>query len=241
MNNATIADNTADADANGGSGGGIFNNASTVNLTNTIVADNRDLSGGAPDCSGVLISGGHNLLGTVTGCTMTNAGSDQIGSPGPIDPLLDLPALNGGPTPTQRLLNGSPAIDAGNPATPGSATPGACEATDQRGVPRNLSGQCSIGSYEPTFCRGRIVNVVGTPGNDRLVGTGGNDGLLGLEGNDRISGLGGNDRLCAGSGNDRLRGGAGNDVLEGRAGTDRCSGGPGTDTAFSCEKKNSVP
>jgi len=47
----------------------------------------------------------------------------------------------------------SPAIDAGNPATPGSGG-GACQATDQRGTSRprdgdgNGSSICDIGAYE---------------------------------------------------------------------------------------------
>jgi hypothetical protein len=59
------------------------------------------------------------------------------------------------------LLTGSPAIDAGNPAAPGS-TALACPATDQRGVARpqdgNSDGQavCDIGAFE-------LRTVAGTP------------------------------------------------------------------------------
>ena len=61
-------------------------------------------------------------------------------------------ALNGnliGPTQTHALLAGSPAVERGNPATPGSGG-NACEATDQRGVSRTqaLAGPCDIGAYE---------------------------------------------------------------------------------------------
>jgi hypothetical protein len=45
------------------------------------------------------------------------------------------------------LLSGSPALGAGNPATPGSGG-GACLATDQRGVDRSAHGVCDIGAYE---------------------------------------------------------------------------------------------
>jgi hypothetical protein len=50
---------------------------------------------------------------------------------------------NGGPTFTQALLKGSPAIDAGDPASPPS--------TDQRGFPRPGAGHTkpSIGAFEP--------------------------------------------------------------------------------------------
>ncbi|MDA2921629.1 hypothetical protein MYX76_19395, partial [Desulfobacterota bacterium AH_259_B03_O07] len=50
---------------------------------------------------------------------------------------------NGGSTETHALSPNSPAVDAGNPAPPGSGG-NACEATDQRGIPRN----CDIGAFE---------------------------------------------------------------------------------------------
>jgi hypothetical protein len=57
---------------------------------------------------------------------------------------------NGGPTQTQALLSGSPAIDAGNPSgcTDGQ---GHLLKTDQRGMPRRNpedTGGCDIGAYE---------------------------------------------------------------------------------------------
>jgi len=58
------------------------------------------------------------------------------------DPLLGLLADHGGPTLTQALLPGSPAIDQGGaPAT-------GCPATDQRGVARPQGSSCDIGAYE---------------------------------------------------------------------------------------------
>jgi len=44
-------------------------------------------------------------------------------------------------------MAGSPAIDAGNPATPGSGG-NACQATDQRGVSRPVGMRCDMGAYE---------------------------------------------------------------------------------------------
>ncbi|MGH8693600.1 MAG: choice-of-anchor Q domain-containing protein, partial [Burkholderiales bacterium] len=43
-------------------------------------------------------------------------------------------------TDTHALLDGSPAINAGNPTN--------CTATDQRGLPRAKDGACDIGAYE---------------------------------------------------------------------------------------------
>ena len=62
-------------------------------------------------------------------------------------PLLGPLQDNGGPSQTHALLQGSPAIDAGNPATPGSGG-SACEAIDQRGVSRPQGAACDIGAFE---------------------------------------------------------------------------------------------
>ena len=244
LQSATIARNIADADSDAtGDGGGLHQaSGSSVKLKNTIVAQNLDTGGEAPDCnanSGIT-SQGHNLIGANTSCLTASTG-DQIGTLAtPIDPKLAQLAQNGGPTLTSALLAGSPAVNAANPATPGSGG-NACAATDQRGAPRSLGGRCDIGAYERVSCHGVLVNVVGTNGADILVGTAGADGILGLGGNDALSGGSGNDGLCGGSGNDTLSGGNGNDHLDGGPGTDTCDGGPGTDTATACETKKNIP
>ena len=151
--NSTISGNSA---LNGGGvfvGGGV-----TANLANTIVAANTNPAvpnASGPDCQGTLTSQDYNLLGNNSGCTLVNAAGagapgDQIGTPAqPINPLLGPLQNNGGPTLTQALLPGSPAIDAGNP--------GGCRdgrqnllTTDQRGQPRpdSNSGRCDIGAFE---------------------------------------------------------------------------------------------
>ena len=60
-----------------------------------------------------------------------------------LGPLQD----NGGPTPTHAPLTGSPVVDAGNPAVPGSSDT-ACEALDQQGVTRPQGARCDIGAVE---------------------------------------------------------------------------------------------
>lgn len=125
LTNSTISANTA------ANGGGIFN-FGTVNLINSIVANQA--SGG--DCGqDPLISGGNNLESGTT-CGLAAAGDLQN-----TDPMLGPLAFNGGTTQTHALLPGSPAINAGNNAA--CVTP-----TDQRGQPRIVGGTCDIGAFE---------------------------------------------------------------------------------------------
>jgi CSLREA domain-containing protein len=269
--NVTIATNIADSDANGtGEGGGVADAAVTVK--NSIIAANTDASNSpaliAPDCRATMTSVGYNLIGISSGCTLTQGPGDQIGSAAaPLDPGLAALRDYGGPTAIHALLASSPARKAGSPAAPGGGGD-ACQATDQRGVPRPQGSRCDTGAYEYAACMKAVVTRVGTPGNDSLAGTSGPDVFLGLEGKDRIKGLAGKDRACGGKGkdtliggrgsdrlsgddgadrifggpgSDRLMGGRGNDLLVGGPGWDRCVGGPGRDRAFSCEVEVGIP
>ena len=124
ITSSTIAGNSAQ-DASG-KGGGILNLGSTINVMNTIVAKNTAANG--PDVSGALTSKGYNLVGNNSGANIVPAIGDRVGAAGsPIDPKLGPLQDNGGPTKTQALLSGSPAIDRGKYS--GSST-------DQRGYTR---------------------------------------------------------------------------------------------------------
>jgi trimeric autotransporter adhesin len=142
LNNVTIAGNRAGEKSGGADAGGGVANKKPASLTmaNTIVAGNRD-GGHAPDCLGKVLSAGYNLIQTPGVCKLRGASTGNITDK---DPKLGPLANNGGPTQTMALLAGSPAIDAGNPAKPGSGK-GACEVTDQRGTPRQV---CDIGAFE---------------------------------------------------------------------------------------------
>jgi hypothetical protein len=120
LQNVTIAGNTGSA---------AINNIATINATNTIVSN-----GASGNCSGTITSLGHNLE-SADECGFHAAG-DLSGR----DPLLGPLADNGGPTDTEALLAGSPAIDAGDPL--------ACPGTDQRGVARPQGAACDIGAFE---------------------------------------------------------------------------------------------
>ena len=140
INNSTISMNSAQDD-----GGGISNaGGSTVNLSNTILEGNTNGDGSTPDCSGTLSSQDFNLIQDTTGCTVTGTTTNNItGTGANLGPLQN----NGGNTLTKALLEGSPALDTGNPATPDGVAPN-CETTDQRGITRPQGLACDIGAYE---------------------------------------------------------------------------------------------
>ncbi len=149
LNGVTISGNRA-GEKNEGTpaGGGVANKKpATVKVANAIIAGNRDAGGKALDCVGTLLSVGYSLIQNTDGCTVRGALTGNVTGK---DPKLGPLANNGGPTQTMALLPGSPAIDTGNPAKPGSGK-GACEVTDQRGRPRAANGAgtvCDIGAFE---------------------------------------------------------------------------------------------
>jgi hypothetical protein len=116
--NSTFADN--------GGSGNIFAGSSgdpTMTVRSTIVADARSLEEGNCQTGGgaTIDSNGHNLVDD------DSCGFEQPTDQESTDPLLGALGDNGGPTPTQALGAGSPAVDRG---VAGGTT------TDQRGLPR---------------------------------------------------------------------------------------------------------
>jgi hypothetical protein len=152
--NVTVSQNTANADASGvGIGGGVVNAAVAGDFTfqNSIIAQNRNVVSinGVPvlnpeDCAGTLTSQGNNIMYDTTDCTVN--GTVTIA-----DPNLGPLASNGGPTDTQALLSGSPAIDAGN-SSGCTDNLGVILTSDQRGFHRPVNGGiallCDIGAFE---------------------------------------------------------------------------------------------
>jgi predicted outer membrane repeat protein len=136
ISNSTIGNNPETI----GGGGALSNAGSSVLIQNSIVANSAN--GG--NCAGTITSDGYNLSSDST-CKFNNAGDLNN-----VKPLLGPLRNNGGPTKTQALLPGSPAIDAGNPngCTDGQ---GRLLKTDQRGRPRpdkeDTSG-CDMGAFE---------------------------------------------------------------------------------------------
>jgi hypothetical protein len=145
INNSTITDNEGSD-----YGGGItYNNiyGGEMILKNSIVANNHANS--AVDCSGTIQSAGYNLIGNTAGCSFNLSTGDQLG----VDPILGPLQDNGGPTWTQWLIQGSPAIDSGDPNGCTNHS-GITLTTDQRGYSRPLDGdsdggnRCDIGAFE---------------------------------------------------------------------------------------------
>ena len=136
LTNSTVSGNTVSCSGSCTAAGSGLWSQGTATLTATIIA--KQLLGS--DCFAFfftsITSNGFNLDSDNT-CNLTGTG-DQ---PGVTNPLLGPLANNGGPTQTQALLTGSPAIDA---VTSGCPPP----ATDQRGVSRPQGPHCDIGAYE---------------------------------------------------------------------------------------------
>jgi hypothetical protein len=134
INSSTISGNSAPNEA-------IDNFGSTITLQNSIVANAATNCG---SLGGSITSKGYNL---------SSDDSCNFNGPGDLnntDPKLGPLQNNGGPTQTQALLTGSPAIDSGNPkgCTDGN---GNLLKTDQRGKPRpdkEDSGGCDMGAFE---------------------------------------------------------------------------------------------
>jgi hypothetical protein len=129
LTNVTVSRNRAGST---GTGGGIYNNGVAA-LRGSILAGNT--AAHAHDNCGLpvaLSSNGYNL--STDGTCGLNGIGDQVG----VNPLLGPLAHNGGPTETEALKAGSPAIDAVKFCPPPK--------TDQRGV--NRQGPCDVGAYE---------------------------------------------------------------------------------------------
>lgn len=160
ITNTTVANNAANE------GGGLLNSGATLLLTNTTITRNFATVGGGlstgfgfssltetpgsavllntllalnaairrDDCMGPVTSLGTNLIGDPSDCTITLLASDRTGDPG-VGEFTDDGTPGRGHFP---LLEGSPAIDAGNDAV--------CPRRDQLGQPR--VGVCDIGAIE---------------------------------------------------------------------------------------------
>jgi hypothetical protein len=154
VTNSTICNNTSSH-----LGGGIQNNW-TLNLRNSIVADNSATI--YPDIAFKLNSQGHNLIENITGIWDTPAATDITG----FDPKLSPLQNNGGSTFTHALLPNSPAINAGSNALAVDFNNQPLS-TDQRGTgfPRIINGRVDMGAFEALAQRRPLIFIPGILGS----------------------------------------------------------------------------
>lgn len=159
--NLTLRDDTVSGNSGGDTGGLYVDGYATAQVADSVIAANTsDAAPDSTDCSisntfgAKLIDGGYNLIGVASPGTghdcgfVSGANGDITGTLGsPLNPGLGALAANGGPTPTQALQPGSPAIGAGNPSDC-AASP--VSNLDQRGQSRAASTRfvCDIGAYD---------------------------------------------------------------------------------------------
>ncbi|MFN0194179.1 MAG: beta strand repeat-containing protein [Aestuariivirga sp.] len=260
LENSTVTGNRVDASglSPGRVGGGIRNFNSTIDVTNSVVADNFTGTGSTEnDVFGVIAAATNSVFGTNATITSNTASLLNVANVG-LGQLLD----NGGTVLTRSPLDGSLLIGGGGAIialdTPDTDHDGnTLEALplDGRGGLRLVGGGLDIGAVE------QIVNetIGGTAGADQILGSSGNDVLRGRAGSDTINGGAGSDTAdlsdaigaivfalnpsgngvtanVAGIGIDTLIsiesiiGGSGNDMLTGNAAANILDGGLGTDT-----------
>jgi len=145
--NTTIAANTGTRylSPGPGPGSGIYNASGTVTLANSLIV--QQVNGA--NCNGSFTDSGNNLADDATCSTATVTAT----------PLIGALANNGGTTLTHALLNGSPAIEAGN-NTICNASP--VNGVDQRGVTRPQNTTCDIGAYESGEPFATLLSISGT-------------------------------------------------------------------------------
>jgi uncharacterized repeat protein (TIGR01451 family) len=115
----------------------------TFALDDSIVAQGTSVSGQPTNCGGSgFTSGGHNLFDDTSdsGTQCAAVSSDLINATPKLGPL----ANNGGPTDTEALQLGSPALNAADDTLCGSET----SHIDQRHVTRPQGPHCDIGAFE---------------------------------------------------------------------------------------------
>jgi hypothetical protein len=144
LNAVTVAYDRSDVAGFGErSGGGLWVDPAAIafNVKNSLVARNTAGASSGPDCASSInqfTSGGHNLIGTTSGCTgFGPPAHGDILNPRSSKVRIGNLADRGGPTKTIALRRGSKAIDHG-----GSSTP----PRDQRGVKRDTHPD--IGAFE---------------------------------------------------------------------------------------------
>jgi CSLREA domain-containing protein len=158
LNFVTVVLNNSTSNA----GGGLFQSSGTLNIKNTIVADNTVLLGLGPDIFGTITSQGYNHIGTsLGGVFLPIAGDVSFGG----NPMLGLLAFNGGVTKNHLPMIFSPVV---NTIPLGVNDCGTLVTTSQNLVTRVSESRCEKGADErpaPTAAtssiRGRLLTPTG--------------------------------------------------------------------------------
>jgi len=158
LRNATITNNRSLGVELKGAGISIHGNV--FNMGNSIIAENTGPDGAENQAAeitffnGQVTSAGNNLIGESSGdaSNTQNTISYRQSDIRDTSPMLATPADYGGPTPTQALLPGSPAINAGFNADAPS--------TDQRGSTRIVGGIIDIGAFENNIAVSPAASVL---------------------------------------------------------------------------------
>jgi hypothetical protein len=150
----TIADSTIAGNVTQAQGGGVAVTSAAFTLNNSVVAGNlsnnangMNFQGTAPDIAAAVTTGNGDFIGigdtNLTGITTGSHGNHIGTTAAPLFALLGPLQSNGGPTPTEAPLAGSPLIDAGvNGVVPTGIT------LDQRGFLRTVNTTVDIGAVE---------------------------------------------------------------------------------------------
>lgn len=164
LTQSTVSGNSAKADRNV-HGGGVWSKGD-LKISNSIVAGNTANTDTSDLQSWLGTATVHySLIGDNAGTGLLeaqtpDANGNLIGSSaggGVIDPLLGPLADNGGPTLTHALLEGSPAIDAGDPSFIPPPD------YDQRGAehPRVVGNAIDMGAFETISVEEQLSNLLG--------------------------------------------------------------------------------
>jgi CSLREA domain-containing protein len=148
---STVAANDASIGGLGG-GGGLYNTTGTINLRNSVVADNTAPS--APDIAGTITSQDYNHVQDTTDGTFVAMGNDVVDTTAAMGTL----ASNGGSTQTH--LPGYPVADLIPNGTSGCGT---TVTLDQRGLARPAFAGCDKGSVESQVLLGASPTNTATP------------------------------------------------------------------------------
>jgi hypothetical protein len=137
------------------SGGGIANHGAGLFINTTLIGNNTQginnvVPPPPPSPSDVFgaVTTAHSLIGEEAGAVITDNGGNIFN----VNPALDPGGLklNGGPTQTVALEDGSPAIDTGDNPVCSAPVPNGLGGIDQRGRARFRHGDnlCDIGAFE---------------------------------------------------------------------------------------------